>query len=166
MDRQGKLSFWPNLIINSCLLEFGNLKWMDNLLFFVGGSTWLNFIWLDEFLSTFLYSWAVHQHFDMMTLNVITVSALIRGKGRGFWRDQKVKKIINHPHEVKIRKFFEEAFFNFFFYKNLPRSFWVIVHPQEVKIGCNFEEALRESSSTSENRVQFLRRNKKINLAK
>jgi hypothetical protein len=40
------------------------------------------------------------------------VGALIRGKGWGLGRDHKAKKIINHPNEVKIRKIFEEAFFN------------------------------------------------------
>ena len=97
---------------------------------------------------------------------VSTVGALIRGKGQGFWRNQKVKKIINHSHEVKIRKIFEEAFLYFFLYEILPTSFWVLIHPLEVKIRCNCEEALRKSSSTSENQVKFLRRHKKFYIAK
>ena len=65
------------------------------------------------------------------------------------------EKIITHLREVKIRKIFEDAFFNLFFITIPPTSFWVITHPQEVKIRCNFEDALRKLFSRSENWVKF-----------
>ena len=61
-------------------------------------------LWIDFLLPLIQLSDDISPH-DMKHLTY-TVGVLIRGKGQGFSRNHKVKKIINHPNEVKNRKIF------------------------------------------------------------
>ena len=141
------------------------ILWLSE--YYVGNqSLYVKFHLSEEKISNTLFLLLYKRKFCHYFTSVTYSGCPNKREGTGVLKESESEKNYKSSSRSENQEKFWGGTLFYFLYENLPTSFWVIIHPQEVKIRCNCEEALRKSSSTSENQVQFLRRHKKIYFAK